>query len=153
MTKDDKHYRLFIFLSFLATGLYVPATHADEHHLSKQEKEIIERIKPVGQVYHQDDLKEIPGVGATTAVADAKSGPRSGEQIYKSACFACHGAGVLGAPKLQNAADWKPRLAKGFDTLLSHAINGFNAMPPRGTCADCTDDEIAAAIRFMTEGL
>ncbi|MFP3459052.1 c-type cytochrome, partial [Psychrobacter sp. SIMBA_152] len=50
----------------------------------------------------------------------------------------------------KSADDWAPRIAKGKDTLLDHAINGFNAMPPRGTCMDCSDDEISAAIDFMT---
>jgi cytochrome c5 len=37
--------------------------------------------------------------------------------------------------------------------VWQNAINGINAMPPRGTCADCSDDEIKAAIEHMTEGL
>ena len=68
--------------------------------------------------------------------------------MYQGACFACHGTGALGAPKSPD--DWAPRIAKGKDTLLEHALNGFNAMPPKGTCMDCSDDEISAAIDFMT---
>ncbi|MCF6436587.1 MULTISPECIES: c-type cytochrome [Pseudoalteromonas] len=103
------------------------------------EEAIQKRIAPVGSVYL---------AGAESAAEAAPSGPRSGEQVYQAACFACHGTGALGAPK--TADDWAPRLAKGADVLLDHAINGFNAMPPRGTCMDCSDDEIAAAIEFMT---
>ena len=52
-----------------------------------------------------------------------------------------------------NADDWTDRLAQGMDVLLEHSINGFNAMPPRGGCMNCTDEEIEAAIEYMIEGL
>ena len=81
-------------------------------------------------------------------------GARSGEAVYNSACVACHGSGVLGAPKLQVAADWQPRIdERSLDGLLKNAINGYNAMPPKGTCGDCSDDEIKAAIDYMIEGV
>jgi cytochrome c5 len=105
--------------------------------------DIKSRIAPVGKVH-------VAGAKAETASA---GGPRSGADIYSSACVACHSSGVLGAPKFQNAADWAPRLEQGFDTVWQHAINGLNAMPPRGTCGDCSDDEIKAAIEHMIEGL
>ena len=105
---------------------------------SMTDEAIKARLQPVGEVYL---------AGQTAAVDAAPAGPRSGEQVYQASCFACHGSGALGAPK--TAADWEPRVAKGLDTLLDHAINGFNAMPPRGTCMDCSDDEIKAAIDFM----
>ena len=100
---------------------------------------IKKRIAPVGSVYL---------AGANAAAEVVPSGPRSGEQVYQASCFACHGTGALGAPK--TADDWAARLGKGRDVLINHAINGFNAMPPRGTCMDCSDDEIAAAVDFMT---
>jgi cytochrome c5 len=58
---------------------------------------------------------------------------------------------VAGAPKLGDAGAWAPRVAKGFDSLMSNAINGLNAMPPRGTCTTCSDEEIQGAIEYMTE--
>ena len=101
------------------------------------------RIEPVGNIY-------VAGAKAETAAA---SGPRSGADVYNKACVACHTSGVLGAPKLQNAGDWSPRLEKGFDVVWQNAINGINAMPPRGTCGDCSDEEIKAAIEHMIEGI
>lgn len=102
---------------------------------------IKDRIKPIGSVH------------VAGAQAQASSGgARSGEDVYNASCTACHGAGVLGAPK-PHTDDWKPRLEKGMDTLLEHAINGFNAMPPKGTCMDCSDDEIKASIEYMVEGV
>lgn len=105
---------------------------------------IKKRIQPVGTVHV---------AGAAAASAEA-AGPRSGEDIYNASCSACHGAGVLGAPKLQNAADWQPRLdEKGFDTVWQNAINGINAMPPMGTCGTCSEDDIKAAIEHMIKGI
>ncbi|GAA3926393.1 cytochrome c5 family protein [Litoribacillus peritrichatus] len=107
---------------------------------------ISERLKPVGSVCIQGE----ECAAASGAAASASSGPRSGEDIVGSYCGACHNVGVLGAPKSGNDADWAPRMAQGFDTVLANAINGLNAMPPRGTCGDCTDEEMSAAIKFMS---
>lgn len=104
-------------------------------------KAIAERIKPVGSVY-------LAGAAPKAQAAAKPAGPRSGQQVYQSACFACHGTGALNSPKA-HTEQWQPRLAKGMDTLMKHAIEGFNAMPPKGTCMDCSDDEIKAAIEFM----
>ncbi len=131
--------KLKALLCLTASALIMFAVQAQD----MSEKAIKERIKPVGSVH-------IAGAQAESA---ADAGPRSGEDIAKASCNACHVAGVLGAPKVHNAADWAPRLEKGFDTVLSHAINGFNAMPPRGTCGDCSDDDIKAAIEYMIEGI
>lgn len=104
---------------------------------------ITERIKPVGDVY----------LAGSEPVKAEPSGPRDGATVYGTYCVACHGTGVSGAPKKGDATDWQPHLSKGMDVLKDHAINGFNAMPPKGTCMDCTDDELVAAIKHMTEGL
>ncbi|GAA0856219.1 cytochrome c5 family protein [Aliiglaciecola litoralis] len=104
--------------------------------------ELIERIKPVGSVH-------IAGAQAESASA----GPRSGADIYQSACFACHGTGALSAPKINVAAEWAPRLEQGFDTVWQNAIKGINAMPPMGGCMDCSEDDIKAAIEHMTKDI
>jgi len=123
----------------LTTCLVVTAAQAAK---KDSDEEIAKRIKPVGSVH-------VAGVVAASAAA---SGPRSGADVYNASCVACHGSGVLGAPKKGVAADWTPRLEKGFDTVWQNAINGIGGMPPRGTCGDCSDDEIKAAIEFMAEG-
>ncbi|MFT4993287.1 MAG: cytochrome c5 [Paraglaciecola sp.] len=101
------------------------------------------RIQAVGKIH----------VAGAKSASNAVSGPRSGADIYNKACVACHSSGVLGAPKLQVAADWTARLENGFDTVWQNAINGINAMPPMGTCADCSDDDIKVAIEYMIEGI
>ena len=77
-------------------------------------------------------------------------GTRTGEQIYKSICAACHDAGAVGAPKTGDAAAWGPRLALGHDGLTASAIAGKNAMPPRGGGSDLTDTEVKRAVAYLT---
>jgi cytochrome c5 len=127
-------------LSFgLAAMISFGASAAVQDGMSKDA--IAKRIEPIGKVRV---------AGESAANEAAASGPRSGEEVFGQYCTACHTAGVMGAPKINNADDWKPRLAQGMDTVLKHAINGYNAMPPKGTCADCSEDEIKAAIEYMT---
>lgn len=105
-----------------------------------------ERIAPVGKTCMSGE----PCAAAPTA--PATGGPKSGKEVYTTACTTCHGTGLMGSPKFGSAADWAPRAAKGLDTLYTHAIVGFNSMPPKGTCATCSDDEIKAAVKYMVEG-
>ena len=87
------------------------------------------------------------GATLTPAKADLLS---PGKQIYSSTCFACHATGAAGAPKVGDRAAWSARIAQGDATLLQHAMHGFNAMPPKGGCATCSDTDIRAAIAYMT---
>lgn len=113
--------------------------------MSQQQIDAIDqRTKPVGDVYIS---------GNEPAAAEVVSEPRDGASVYKTYCTTCHSTGISGAPKTGDGHDWAPRLAKGMDTLKEHAINGFNAMPAKGTCSNCSDDEIVAAIKHMTQGL
>jgi cytochrome c5 len=96
---------------------------------------VAQRIQPVGRVEF-------------AAAAAAASGPRTGEALYKSACSACHQTGAAGAPKLGDKAAWGPRLAQGLDGLLKSALNGKNAMPPKGG-SDASEFELARAIVHM----
>ncbi|MFH4740137.1 c-type cytochrome [Vibrio diabolicus] len=104
---------------------------------------IAERIQPVGDVY----------LAGSEPVKEEPTGPRDGATVYGTFCIACHASGVNGAPKTGNADDWAPRIAQGKETLVKHALEGFKAMPAKGTCMDCSDDEIIAAIDHMIEGL
>lgn len=91
---------------------------------------------------------------AAAAVADegsATAGARSGEDIYKTSCVTCHAAGVAGAPKLGDTADWELRIEKGMDVLYASVIEGVNAMPPKGMCMDCSEEELKTAVGYMVE--
>ena len=50
-----------------------------------------------------------------------------------------------------DAAAWEPRVAKGLDELMASTVNGINAMPAKGTCMNCSDDELSAAVDYMIE--
>ncbi|MBL8362608.1 MAG: c-type cytochrome [Rubrivivax sp.] len=85
---------------------------------------------------------------ATCAPAAALA--QAGKAVYDGACAACHGAGVLGAPKPGDVAAWKPRVAAGLDGLLKRAISGTDkGMPPRGGRVDLSDAQLRSAIEFM----
>ena len=107
---------------------------------------IISRIQAV------DDIC-IEGHACAEALVVAPSGPRSAEEVYNSGCMACHTSGAAGAPKFRDAAAWSTRLAKGLDTLYSNAINGIGAMPAKGLCPTCSDEEIEIAVEYMLEGI
>jgi cytochrome c5 len=74
-----------------------------------------------------------------------------GKSIYDTKCMACHATGVAGAPKFGDKDAWAPRIATGMDALLQNATNGIRAMPPKGTCMDCTEDQLKAAIQYMVD--
>ncbi len=104
---------------------------------------IYERIKPVGKVEAEGGMVAAAPVAATELSATA------GEDRYKSTCAVCHETGVGGAPKFRNAADWKTRMEAGIDGMLKIAIQGKGAMPPKGTCMQCSDEELKLAIEHM----
>ncbi len=92
----------------------------------------------------------ILGVAAILlAFATTPATQRSGDQIYQSFCGACHGTGWNGAPITGIEGDWTPRLTNGVDTMVQNVKQGLNTMPPMGTCTDCSDAELKAAIEIM----
>lgn len=96
------------------------------------------RIQPVARV----ELKK--------AAAPSDGKPRSAEAVFNTICKACHDTGVAGAPKTGDKAAWAPRIAQGDAALLKSVINGKNAMPPRAGDATLTDDELKAAVDFLS---
>ncbi len=73
------------------------------------------------------------------------------EAVFNRACGMCHNGQIPQAPKKGDAAAWEPRLKQGMDVLVSHVTNGFNAMPPRGLCMDCTAEDYKAVIEWMSK--
>jgi len=98
------------------------------------------------------------GAGAAAApaavkVAEAKPAGDKGKSVYESVCFACHGAGIAGAPKGGDKAAWEPRLAQGAATLHDHAIKGIRTMPAKGGNPALADDDVKAAVDYMVAQL
>ena len=85
----------------------------------------------------------LPAGGTTLASASA------GESTYKSACSACHAAGIAGAPKTGDKGTWGARIAKGKPTLYEHAIKGFNGMPAKGGNTSLADADVKAAVDYL----
>jgi cytochrome c5 len=88
---------------------------------------------------------------APAATAETQTAAADGQSIYKASCQACHAAGVAGAPKLGDKDAWAPRIAKGNDAMYLSLKNGLNAMPPKGACMSCSEDELRAAMEYMVE--
>ncbi|WP_320205182.1 c-type cytochrome [Legionella jordanis] len=113
-------------------------------------QQIEQRIKPVGQVNIEGGQKS--SAKQQTAPAEQKKTAANeppGKATYEKYCSTCHRDGIAGAPKLQSA-DWKPRLdAKKMDGLIASATKGLNAMPPKGTCAECSEEDLKQAIEYM----
>lgn len=118
------------------------------HHGEKKADTMEERIKPAGSVCMAGE----ECAAAPVAAAGGSSEARSGQTVYDTKCASCHATGAAGAPKMGDAAAWAPRIAKTDEVLYGNAINGFNGMPAKGLCFDCSDAEISAAVDYMTEG-
>ncbi len=92
-------------------------------------------------------------IAATNSkVSSAESAPVASfdvDKTYKQSCTFCHQAGVSLAPKTHDVAAWEQRKAKGMDVLLASVNKGMGAMPPKGMCATCTDDQFEALIEYM----
>ena len=90
-----------------------------------------------------------PAAAATPAAAPATSAKPDGKKIYDTACMACHGAGVAGAPKFGDKAAWAPRIKLGIDALHASALKGKGAMPPKGGNVTLPDADVIAAVDYM----
>lgn len=72
----------------------------------------------------------------------------AGKTTYEGGCVACHGTGVLGAPKTGDAAAWKARSGGNLAALVASAKAGKGAMPPKGGAA-APDADVTAAVQYM----
>ncbi|WP_315857863.1 MULTISPECIES: c-type cytochrome [unclassified Halomonas] len=110
-----------------------------------------ERLAPVGSLCLEGQDCGSAAMAAAGGDGGGASGGADGEAVYGSICMACHDTGVAGAPKRGDEAAWAERTTKGFDTLLDHALNGFNAMPARGGNPNLSDEEVHAAVAYLVE--
>lgn len=79
----------------------------------------------------------------------AVAAERATVDLYNKSCVVCHASGAARAPKTGVAADWEPRIAKGDAALLQSVKDGLRAMPPKGMCFDCSDQEFLDLIHYM----
>ena len=123
-----------LLLVYVLNGMKDFTSDADR---ATDDTSVAERVKPVAEV-------EVAQSGGA-----ATGGAINAEQIFTTSCAACHGTGALNSPKMGDKDAWGPRIAKGYETLVDHAINGFNMMPARGGNPDLSDEEVAHAVAFM----
>jgi cytochrome c5 len=165
VSQDQKFFDLFSLvlgvLAAVAIGIFVLAIDMSGRtqgvfvrEAPEYKAAVKERIRPVGGVYMPgDDLEANTEVVAAANEPEPVAETLSGPQVYNAACLACHGAGIGGAPILGDASVWTPRIEQGMETLVGHAINGYQGeagyMPPKGGRVDLSDEEIAAAVEYM----
>jgi len=167
MTRTLKIHAL---TALFAASLQIPMTAAADDHT------LVDRVKPAGILVIKESAAvteepaaaqqesattpaAIPGgqPAAETAAPAAEPAMASaadngeGKAVYDTKCFACHGAGVAGAPKFGDRTAWAPRIEKGMDALMTTVMNGKGAMPPKGTCMECSDEQLEAAARYMVD--
>ncbi|UCU99604.1 c-type cytochrome [Acidovorax radicis] len=124
----------FVIPIFAIIGLVLYVTSADKPAAgaANPEKAIAERIQKIGMV----------------EVRDANRPLRSGEDVFKGQCSACHATGAAGSPKFGDAAAWSARIKTGLEALVHSALTGKGAMAPQGG-GDFNDTEIARAVVYM----
>ena len=90
---------------------------------------------------------------AQTTVKKMTANLDNGKAVYNKVCIACHMTGVAGAPALKDKTRWEEIAKKDMNTLHNDAINGFTGkhgvMPPKGTCTDCSSQDLYDAVAFM----
>ena len=130
----------------------VSAQATTDEAVAKAEAAIASRIKPVGEVCVKGEECEQALIAAAGSAPAAGAAGRSADDIVNKYCGTCHTPGLLGAPKIGETAAWQERADAqgGIDGLLQTAIKGINAMPPMGTCSDCSEDEMKSAIEKMS---
>ncbi len=129
-----------VFFSFVVPvfgiiGLvyYVTSANKPAAGAADTEQSVVQRIQKIG----------------TVEIRDANRPLKSGEDVYKAQCVACHGIGAAGSPKFGDVAAWAPRIKTGFDALWNSALKGKGAMGAQGG-GDFEDIEIGRAVVYMT---
>lgn len=125
----------FVIPIFAIIGLvyYVTSANKTAPGAVDTEKAVAQRIHKIG----------------TIEIRDANRPLKSGEEVYKAQCIACHGSGAAGAPKFGDVAAWAPRIKTGFEALWNSALKGKGAMGAQGG-GDFDDIEIGRAVVYMT---
>ena len=165
MDRDQKFFDMYSLvigaLAIAALGIFVLAMKISDRTQEVYKRDgaeyqaaVAERIRPVGDVYLPgEEAAAAAPTAATLSEPQPVAAALSGPQVYNSACLACHGAGIGGAPVLGNAEVWAPRIEQGLDVLKEHAIKGYQGsagyMPAKGGRTDLSDEEVANAVDYM----
>ena len=126
-----------IVIIVLVTQFITNMRSVDKSSAAMAPEAVAKRLKPAGDVAFAD------------SGGSAAPGLKSGEEIYKKTCSACHASGAAGAPKFGDKSNWAARIKEGQKRLVATAIKGEGAMPPRGGSADLSDLEVERAVVYM----
>lgn len=165
MSKQDTHFfntfslviglLVVVALALFALARSVASETQEKQMLVESQylKGVNERVAPFARVAVAGQDNSALKIEATTPAGSAGAGPampKTGDELYETACKACHGAGIGGAPKAGDKAAWGPRVAKGKDILYDHALHGFTGtagvMPAKGGRVDVSDDLVKQAV-------
>lgn len=137
--KNPKQLLLAVFFSFVVPifaiiGLvyFVTSDKKPAAGAVNMEKSVAARIQKIGAVEIRDANRQL----------------KSGEEVFKAQCTACHTSGAAGAPKFGDAAAWAPRIKTGYDALFNSALKGKGAMGAQGG-GDLESLEIGRAVVYM----
>ena len=137
--KNPKQLLLAVFFSFVVPvfaiiGLvyFVTSDKKPAAGAVNMEKAIAERIQKIGAVEIRDANRQL----------------KTGEEVFKAQCTACHTSGAAGAPKFGDAAAWAPRVRTGYEALLTSAVKGKGVMGAQGG-GDLETLEIGRAVVYM----
>ena len=162
-----KSFLTIVSLFFVLVIVVFVGWHIDTPTRVEQQRDVllgggsnvVDRVAAIGQinVAVAAEEKSSEQEGSAELVQDGASATTKldpdGEQVYSMACMACHGAGIAGAPRTGDVGAWSERIAAGLDTLVSHAINGFQGpkgmMPAKGGNPSLSDAEVQAAVEYM----
>lgn len=161
-----KHFSLVIAslagitLVLVLLARHMQQTLPERAPSAESQAEIQARIAPLGAVHAGETgasaVAAAKAAASTASGQAAYEGTLNGELIYNHLCGACHGSGAGGAPKLERGA-WESRVAQGTDTLIRHAIEGYQGqsgiMPPRGGNPALNDEQVRATVAWMLENL
>jgi cytochrome c5 len=140
--------RVKLLIGVIIVSMGLPFAQAAKYY-DRSREAIDTRTKPIGRVQVlQPETVEEP---ATTAQATAVATPPTDAQIYQQYCALCHVSGVAGAPQLEDKDEWEKREKQGEEVLLQHVVNGYNAMPAKGTCMTCSEADLQATIEYMLQ--
>jgi cytochrome c5 len=160
--EDAEFFKIFtiLILAIAVFGVLVyflaqSVGHEDTSNSPERIAAALRRTDPMGHVSlkGEAEVKLAAKASEEAGAAPAKAALVGGEAVYTAVCSVCHANGVAGAPKVGDKAVWEPRAGQGWDTLATHAINGYQGqagvMPARGGRADLTDEQVKQAIGHM----
>ena len=112
-------------------------------------KDCIKGPVPVLRIKNElNDFNPPPSTVRDLPKVEAKGDVHPGEAGYEASCSSCHANEAIGAPVVGKKDAWAKVIAQGMDTVYDHAINGFNAMPPKGG-TDLSNDQVKVIVDFM----